>query len=130
MRVAALAAGTAILVTAGATPAIAEPASPGALSAGDRLFPELGNGGYDARSYDIAFDYRPKVTTMDSSVIMRAVATQNLSQFGMDSAVSGIRSVTVDGRLANFRVAREKLIITPAKALQHRHRAVHRRSQP
>jgi hypothetical protein len=46
---------TAALVAAGADAAGASPGTPGALNAGDRLFPELGNGGYDAQSYDVSF---------------------------------------------------------------------------
>jgi hypothetical protein len=38
-------------VGAAATLAYADDARPGAADAGDRLFPGLGNGGYDAASY-------------------------------------------------------------------------------
>jgi aminopeptidase N len=106
-----------VLATGTAAAANAEPGTPGALSAGERLFPQLGNGGYDARDYDVAVDYRPGVTTMNASVTMRAVSTQALSSFGLDSAVPQVRSVTVDGRAAQFEVKGEKLIVTPARAV-------------
>jgi hypothetical protein len=63
----------------------------------DRLFPGLGNGGYDALSYDVSLDYRTGTTKMPASVTMRARATQSLSRFSLDSAGQQISSVTVDG---------------------------------
>jgi aminopeptidase N len=95
-------------------------ATVGAASAGDRLFPELGNGGYDAQSYDVSFDYRPGTATMTSAVTMTAVATQNLSGFSLDAAGQRIESVTVNGRQAGFRTDREKLSITPHRPLPGR----------
>src|ERR671931_2404764 len=50
-RAAAL--GIAALTTVGA----AAPPSPGPQGIGDRLFPALGNPGYDVVSYDVALDY-------------------------------------------------------------------------
>ncbi|MFI5611764.1 M1 family metallopeptidase [Amycolatopsis sp. NPDC051903] len=121
VKTAAVAGLAAVLAAGTATAATADPASPGALSAGERLFPGLGNGGYDARDYDVSFDYRPGVTTMDASVTMRAVATQSLSSFGLDSAVAQIRSVEVDGQAAQFTVKGEKLVVTPARPLRAGH---------
>src|SRR5262245_1342399 len=121
VKTAAVAGLAAVLAAGTATAATADPASPGALSAGERLFPGLGNGGYDARDYDVSFDYRPGVTTMDASVTMRAVATQSLSSFGLDSAVAQIRSVEVDGRAAQFTVKGEKLVVTPVRPLRAGH---------
>ncbi|EWM15726.1 M1 family metallopeptidase [Kutzneria sp. 744] len=106
----------AILLGATGTAAAAPPTA-GAGSLGDRLFPDLGNGGYDAQSYDISYDYQPGVTTMASSVVMRARATQALSSFSLDSAVSKIGSVAVDGKPAAFRTEGEKLFVTPASAI-------------
>jgi len=98
--------------------AVAAPPTAGALSLGDRLFPALGNGGYDAQSYDVSYDYRLGVSTMASSVVMTARATQALSSFGLDSTVAKVGSVTVDGRPAAFRTQGEKLIVTPAAAVR------------
>ncbi|WIX82964.1 M1 family metallopeptidase [Amycolatopsis carbonis] len=118
VKTAAVAGLAAVLMAGTGSAATADSASPGALSAGERLFPGLGNGGYDARDYDVSLDYRPGVTTMDAAVTMRAVATQSLSSFGLDSAVAGIHSVQVDGRAAKFATQGEKLVITPARALR------------
>src|SRR2546423_1501405 len=92
--------------------------TPGAPGVGDTLFPGLGNGGYDAASYDVSFDYHPGVPTMPASVAMRATATQALSRFDLDSVGQAIASVTVDGRPARFAVQGEELVITPAPPLR------------
>lgn len=116
-RIVTIAGLSAALLAAATGPAGALEGTPGALSVGDRLYPELGNGGYDAQSYDVSFDYQPGVSTMDSSETMTAVATQALSEFSLDSAVAQVRSVKVNGQPATFRTDREKLIVTPAKTL-------------
>jgi aminopeptidase N len=118
-----LVAATVVATTGLAGSAVAADApsgTPGALSAGDRLFPELGNGGYEAGSYDVRFDYRPGTMLMDSSVRMTATATQDLSRFGLDAVGQTIRSVSVDGIPATFRTSGEKLIITPKRTLRSR----------
>lgn len=86
----------------------------GASGVGDTLFPGLGNGGYDAQSYDVSFDYQPSVTTMAASVTMRAKTTQALSRFNLDSVGQTISAVTVNGTPARFSSSGEELVITPA----------------
>ncbi|MEV6130833.1 M1 family metallopeptidase [Streptomyces violaceusniger] len=121
----AMAASTAAMATVAAGPPgwagapAGDPASPGARSAGDRLLPYLGNGGYDVRSYDVGYTYRPGTTLMESSVRIRATATQALSRFSLDAAVDEIKTVTVQGEPARFAVdkAGEKVDITPRQAL-------------
>jgi aminopeptidase N len=109
-----------LLITAAlvAGTAVGTPPTAGASGLGDRLFPGLGNGGYDARSYDVSYDYRPGVSTMASSVVMQAKATEALSSFSLDSLVSRIGSVSVDDRPASFRTEGEKLFVTPTSAIQ------------
>ncbi|GAB1818609.1 M1 family metallopeptidase [Herbidospora sp. RD11066] len=92
-------------------------AEPGARSAGDPLFAYLGNGGYDVGSYDVGYDYRSGTTKMDGSVKITATATQALSSFSLDAAMDTITKVAVAGRPAHFRVAGEKLLITPERFL-------------
>jgi aminopeptidase N len=116
-RITALLAAT-IGLTLTAGTAVAGPAqddfTPGARSAGDRLFPTLGNGGYDVQDYDLSLHYRPDRTTMAASVTLRALATQALSEFSLDSVAQQITAVRVDGRAVAFRLdpATEKLIVT------------------
>ena len=55
----------------------------GARSIGDRLFPQIGNGGYDVRHYAIDLRYDPASNRLEpgTHVDITAVATQNLSRF-------------------------------------------------
>jgi aminopeptidase N len=128
-RITALLAAT-IGLTLTAGTAIASPAqdhfTPGAQSAGERLFPALGNGGYDAQDYDLSLRYQPDRTTMAAMLTLRAVATQNLSEFSLDSVGQQITAVRVDGRAVPFRLApkNEKLIVTSRIPDRH-HFTVH-----
>ncbi|KES07710.1 zinc metalloprotease [Streptomyces toyocaensis] len=92
------------------------PATP--LGIGDRLFPHLGNPGYDVLSYDLALTYPGSndqplqaVTTIDARV------TADLDRINLDFAHGTVRSVDVDGRPASFTGAGEDLVITPEEAL-------------
>ncbi|MFI9753165.1 M1 family aminopeptidase [Streptomyces collinus] len=84
------------------------------LGVGDRLFPYLGNPGYDVASYDLAFTYPGNnseplqaVTTID------AWTTADLDRVNLDFAHGKVESVEVDGDPAEFRSAGEDLVITP-----------------
>src|SRR5690242_15632796 len=77
------------------------PAKP--LGVGDRLYPFLGNPGYDVTSYDLSFTYpgsndKPlqAVTTID------AWTTADLDRINLDFAHGTVRSVEVDGHPASF----------------------------
>ncbi|MFF1276433.1 M1 family metallopeptidase [Streptomyces marokkonensis] len=92
--------------------AASAPAAP--LGIGDRLFPHLGNPGYDVLSYDLALSYPGSndqplqaVTTIDARV------TADLDRVNLDFARGTVRSVDVDGRPAAFTGAGEDLVITP-----------------
>ena len=78
--------------------------TPGARTLGDALFPQIGNGGYDARHYEIELDYDPAANRFDSATTtMTAVATQDLSRV----------QPRLPGRPADQRRARER---RPARA--------------
>src|SRR5215217_2779395 len=103
-----------------AAPAAAKPASaptPGAAGIGDRLFPTLGNGGYDAQHYTLALRYptAERVQTVVGTLTMEAQATQALSRFNLDFDGG---AVSVNGRPAAFSVQGEELVITPAEAIR------------
>jgi len=92
--------------------------SPEPLGTGDRLFPHLGNPGYDVVAYDLAFTYPgnnskplPTVTTID------ARTTDRLEQVNLDHSHGTVRSVDVNGAPAEFRGTEEDLVVTPAKPL-------------
>ncbi|WP_128374932.1 M1 family metallopeptidase [Streptomyces cavernae] len=92
------------------------PAAP--LGIGDRLFPHLGNPGYDVVSYDLDFTYSgandeplPTITTID------ATTTARLESVNLDYSHGTVRSVEVNGAPATFRNAGEDLVVTPAEPL-------------
>ncbi|AXG53366.1 zinc metalloprotease membrane protein [Streptomyces lincolnensis] len=96
--------------------AASAPADP--LGVGDRLFPHLGNPGYDVASYDLSFTYpgtnsKPlqAVTTID------AWTTAPLERVNLDFAHGKVDSVEVDGAPAAFTSAGEDLVVTPEQPL-------------
>src|ERR1700754_3310176 len=97
-----------------ALPASAHAASPGAAGIGDRLFPKLGNGGYDVRHYDLALTYATAAPSqgIDGTVTITANATQALSRFDLDFAGDSVGSVSVDDKPAQFSRSGQELIIT------------------
>ena len=64
----------------------ARPGKPGAgaRSIGDPLFPQIGNGGYDAQHYDLRLTYDPVTRVLDGRTVMTARATQSLTEFSLD----------------------------------------------
>ena len=88
---------------------------PGAAGIGDRLYPTLGNGGYNALHYDLDLRYATKAPSqgIDGTLTMRARSTQALSRFNLDFSGAGVGSIRVNGRAARFRQVGEDLVITP-----------------
>jgi aminopeptidase N len=77
--------------------------APGARTLGDPLFPQTGNGGYDALSYDLEIDYDPVANVFNSATTtMKATATQNLSSFSLDFQDMNVIAVSVNGAAASF----------------------------
>ncbi|MCQ9130794.1 MULTISPECIES: M1 family metallopeptidase [Streptomyces] len=96
--------------------AASAPADP--LGVGDRLFPYLGNPGYDVASYDLSFTYEgdnskplQAVTTID------AWTTAALDRINLDFAHGKVDSVEVDGAPAAFAGAGDDLVVTPRSPL-------------
>jgi aminopeptidase N len=112
-------------VTVAGSPALASgSATPGAAGLGDRLYPTLGNGGYDVQNYDLSLTYPqqdPK-QTVTGDVTITAVATQNLSRFDLDFGGGSVARVAVNGRPAGFTRNGDELVITPKHALADRKR--------
>lgn len=122
----AIRAAVAVLVLGGllAGPAAAaDPRSnptPGAAGLGDRLFPNLGNGGYDTRHYALELSYPTAAPgeTVQGKVTIFAEATQSLSRFNLDFDGDSVRGVSVNGRRASWTWEDEELVVTPARALR------------
>jgi aminopeptidase N len=89
----------------------------GGRSAGDRLFPQLGNTGYDARHYDLVLSYVPGGHLLSGTSAMTAQATENLRELSLDFQGFSISALTVNGVAAAFQRLDTKLVITPAAPL-------------
>ena len=94
--------------------------TPGADGIGDRLFPQLGNGGYDAKHYDLALSYPSSAPEQDVSgkVTMLARSTQALASFDLDFSGDSVGSVRVNGRGAGFERLGQELVITPHRPIK------------
>lgn len=76
----------------------------GARSLGDELFPQIGNGGYDAKQYTIDLEYDPVANVFEAGTDTKilARATQSLREFSLDFQDLDVDEVEVDGRDADF----------------------------
>jgi aminopeptidase N len=91
----------------------------GGASGGDKLFPTMGNSGYDAKHYDVKLDVDVAKNNFNSAeVTMKAQAIQDLSSFDMDFRGFNVGKITVNGEEAKFKRDDDKLIITPKEALE------------
>jgi aminopeptidase N len=106
-------------VTAPAAVAAGPPPSPGAAGVGDRLFPQLGNGGYDAIHYDVEARYATRAPSqpLRGTVRMLARATQGLSRFDLDFAGDSVGKVYVNGAPAAWTRDGEDLVVTPRRTI-------------
>ncbi|MBE1461606.1 M1 family metallopeptidase [Kibdelosporangium phytohabitans] len=94
----------------------AEP-SPGAPGLGDPIYKWAGNGGYTVDHYDIDLIYHPDTDGLTGQATIRAVTTQDLSQFNLDFAL-GVTSVQVGGEQATFATHPDnpaELVVTPKR---------------
>ena len=92
----------------------------GSTGMGDSLYPDFGNGGYDAKTYTLDITIHD-VTTSDLSAIttIEAVATQELSRFNLDFAGFDITRLTVNDEAAEFERKGQELTIIPAQTLEN-----------
>lgn len=104
----------------------------GAHTSGDPMFPNVGNGGYDALDYDIDIAWSPTGTagTGNAAVVtgqfdaasttMTARATSTLRSFSLDFEGLTVDSVLVNGQPATWTrdidpaAIKYKLVVTPA----------------
>jgi aminopeptidase N len=93
------------------------PFTPGARTVGDRLFPAIGNGGYDATHYDLAIAYDPATKRLPGTATIDARATQDLSQLSLDLHGLPVSSVLVDGARASFSQEGDKLVVNPPQGI-------------
>src|SRR3954452_6570883 len=87
---------------------------PGSAGIGDPYYPQDGNGGIDVLHYDVHDSYAFGSGLLAGKTKLDLRATEDLSRFNLDFLLP-VRSVTVEGRVAQFRQAGEhELRITPA----------------
>ncbi|MFC8964066.1 M1 family metallopeptidase [Streptomyces sp. NPDC057094] len=103
----ATAAASFFLVAASSAP------TPGADGIGDTYFPQLGNGGFDARHYALDVAYDPATDRLDGRTTLTARATQNLSSFDLDLQKLDVTKVEVNGRRAQFTRSGDEIRVTP-----------------
>jgi aminopeptidase N len=87
---------------------------PGSEGIGDEYFPRMGNGGYDVRHYDIDLAISVEKNTIAGSTAIKAIATQDLSQFNLDFNALQIDALTVNDAAAPFSQKEGELIVKPA----------------
>lgn len=102
----------ALLATASVTLVAATLPAPVPLGIGDRLFPELGNPGYEVLSYDIAFTYHGSNTRpLDAVTRIRARTTAPLERINLDFTHGTVRGVEVNGLASDFGTKDEDLVV-------------------
>jgi aminopeptidase N len=95
---------------------LADP-TPGSAGIGDDYYPDYGNGGYDVSHYDVRLRYWPDTDRLTGTTTILARATQDLSQFDLDFALT-VTSVRVNGWLTPFtRQAAHELVIQPVRPI-------------
>jgi aminopeptidase N len=115
----------AVVALALAIPAVAEArggvarqdCGPGAAGIGDAYYPTHGNGGYDARHYDLDVPYDPSTDVLNGTATVRAKATQCLTSFNLDLVGLTVERVRVDGRPARWSREGQELTVTPARRI-------------
>lgn len=108
----------ALLASAVSVCLVAASAPPTPLGVGDRLFPQLGNPGYDVAAYDLSFTYSGSNNEpLKAVTTIEARTTADLDRINLDFAHGKVDSVEVDGDPAGFATAGEDLVVTPEDAL-------------
>lgn len=100
-----------------ATPSLRQQAGVGAAGIGDSLYPNLGNGGYDVQSYDIALQWFPDDGHIEATTTIDAITTDDLAAFNLDFVGLTVDEVLVDGQPAEFTRDEPELVISPVMAL-------------
>lgn len=88
---------------------------PGAMSAEDDYLPDVGNGGYRVRHYDLTLAYRAGDGRLSGQALVHLTPDRDLSRFSFDLTGLEVSGVTVDGHKAERIEQRgAKLLVWPA----------------
>ncbi|GAA1901658.1 M1 family metallopeptidase [Streptantibioticus ferralitis] len=96
-----------------------QPGSP-AVGRGDRLYPAVGDPGYDATAYDISMAYHGPGRPLDAVTRIQARAVTARDGLQLDFTGAVVRSTLVDGRPVRFSRRGERLLITPWRHIRAR----------
>ncbi len=99
----------------GATPQ--PPSATDGDGVGDVLFPSLGNPGLDVQDYDVVLTYDPDADTIEGSVTLTIVFTEDRAELTLDSVGLDVSAVTIDGQPAEFDAEDVELRIVPAEVI-------------
>ncbi|GAA2495054.1 M1 family metallopeptidase [Streptomyces longisporus] len=109
---------SALLASAVSVCLLAASSPPTPLGIGDRLYPDLGNPGYDVQSYDLSFTYPgTNSKALQAVTTINASTTADLDRLNLDFAHGKVESVQVNGEPATFTSAGADLVVTPARPL-------------
>lgn len=97
--------------------ALAFDPQPGANGVDDPYYPTIGNGGYDVQHYTLDLTWDKSSSTIAGTVMLEAVATQDLSAFNLDFWGFAVSDVHVDDVAAAFVRTESEMTITPAEPL-------------
>ena len=102
--------------TSSEAPRASSGARVGSDGIGDRLYPTLGNGGYDVESYEFSLDVMSG-GFVDAAAVVRIIPESDLEQFNLDLVGMEVESVRVDGVGATFSHVDRELQIVPAEPM-------------
>lgn len=94
------------------TPIFSAP-QPGGEGLGDPLYPQLGNGGYDALHYGLELFVEMESNTISGTMTLSALATQDLSAFTLDFVGFEVSKILVDGVSAHLSREGAELTVLP-----------------
>jgi aminopeptidase N len=115
---AGLAAIASIAAVAASDAALSRSCVVGAAGAGDPYFPLAGNGGYDARHYNLRLSYDPATSVLFGRASIELRAKRRLCSFNLDLAGMDVTSVGVDGERGSSSRTGDELTLTPAHPLE------------
>jgi aminopeptidase N len=96
------------------TPTVLSAAEIGAPGIGDPYFPDMGNGGYDVRHYDLSIAVDLTAKSIQAKAEISAHSLQMLARFDLDFKGLTVDSVEVNGAQSTFIRAQSELVVTPA----------------
>jgi aminopeptidase N len=93
-------------------------AAPGAPTAGDSLFPDAGNSGYDVLHYRVGLTYHRSRGTITATTTIKAKAVKRLTSYTLDLEGLTVGAVTVNGHRARWSRSGHKLKVTPSRSVR------------